>query len=302
MTAHHRSHRLLSILVVLVALSFAGCATLQAPPADASPQRPPAPETTRIGSFNIHYDAAGEESWPWRARRKAVCDLILAEAPDIVGLQEVTSWDAHQILPSVQIQDLAEMLPEYALAGASPRDSIFSSNPILYRKDKYELLETGVIYFKRDPLEPPEEPMRRIGTRFSRWARFRDLETGRRLVVANAHYHHLNGVNRMRASRVLVRRLPSVAGDDPFVIVGDLNAFVRSSCVRWLRRELELEDALGDIRDGTFHGPSGRPPWPRIDHIFVPSGTLVIRSWISYVRPEGVLPSDHYPVFADVRL
>ncbi len=263
----------------------------------------------RIGSFNIRYDGVGEESWVWADRRDIVVEAILAEKPDVIGLQEVTTWAGMDMLASRQIPDLEQMLAGhgYALAGARPLDSIASSNPIVYRMDRLEMVETGVLYFKRDPHTPPETTMENLSARFGRWARFRirsGEQQGTEMVVLNAHYNPVRFGHRLRSSRILVDELPAICEDDPLIIVGDLNAFPGWGSVNRLQNQLGLTDAHGSmgVEGGTLHRGRESFRWGRIDYVLADPSMRVLDAWISQVRPGGTFPSDHFAVYADIAL
>lgn len=104
------------------------------------------------------------------------------------------------------------------------------------------------------------------------------------------------------ATTQLVAHLDAVAREAaasplPCVVAGDLNAAPWSRAFRRLITAAGLRDtALGLGVKGTYHAGLPAPRIP-IDHVLVPSGTVVIR--------RGVGPgvgSDHFPVEADVLL
>lgn len=277
------------------------------------------PRTLRVGTFNIRFDGLDDEQWVWADRREIVRDAILAESPHIVGLQEVTTWDGMDILASRQIPDLDALLSPhgYSLAGASPPDSIASSNPILYRSDLLEVVDTGVLFFKRDPLVPPEGTMGTISARFARWVRFRPRDpipadangTGAELpqqefVVVNAHYNPIRFRNRLQATNVLRDYLPEIAGEGPCIVVGDLNAFPGWRSVRRLREGLNLIDvsSVHGVSGGTLHRGQESFRWGRIDYVLASKHFASQDAWISQVRPEGRFPTDHFAVYADLSL
>jgi endonuclease/exonuclease/phosphatase family metal-dependent hydrolase len=256
----------------------------------------------RVGSFNIRFDDEGDREWLWRFRADRVIRTILAEAPDIIGLQEVTTWDGPELLASRQLPILEAWLPEYGFAGARPLDSIASSNPILYRRDRFQLLETGVFFFSDDPETHPQTTWELFNARFARWARFRRLPDGGEVFVLNAHYSPVRGGNRRRATELILEYAPMYAQGAPVIVVGDLNAFPGWTSVRRLREGLALTDAHAGEERGTLHRGRERYGWGRVDYVLVGREFTVVDSWISDYRPGGEFPSDHLPVFADVTL
>ncbi len=260
-------------------------------------------DSIRGGAFYIRWSDDGGETWRGGVWAGGGVRNALAEAPPIVGLQEVTTWDGPELLPSRQVSDLEAWLPEYGFAGARPLYSISSSNPILYRKDRLELLETGVFYFSSEPEKHPETNWELFNARFARWARFR-VRSGPmdELFVLNAHYSPVRGRNRRRATELILEYAPKYAAGAPIVIVGDLNAFPGWPAVRRLREGLELTDSHEGADRGTLHRGRERFGWGRVDYVLVGSKLTVTDSWISDYRPGGEFPSDHSPVFADLQL
>ncbi len=298
----------LVFLFTLVALFGAACTTTPVDSQrDGTVGTPPPQRAMRIGTYNIHYDQfgiTGRRSWD--VRRTGVATMIRRHAPDIVMLQEVTTWDGSYLLPARQIPDLEDLLPEYAFVGASPRDKIESSNPILYREDRFHAEETGVLYFTDDPDVPYSYGSGTwSGTwspRFCRWARLRDPSTEQAVYLFNVHYHPYLLRSKREASRILVERVEDIAGDAPYVIAGDFNSLPGSAQVRIIEELLPVHDVLNGARRGSFHGYTGIPPWPRVDYIFASQHFTIHHAELARDRYNGTYASDHYPLFATLEL
>jgi endonuclease/exonuclease/phosphatase family metal-dependent hydrolase len=61
-----------------------------------------------------------------------------------------------------------------------------------------------------------------------------------------------------------------------------------------------FHDPLPVDPGGTEHSFTGAIDGNRIDYVLVGPGVQVSKAWIGHVRPEGRLPSDHWPVLADL--
>ena len=88
------------------------------------------------------------------------------------------------------------------------------------------------------------------------------------------------------------------------MILGDLNTTADDPAVQVLLGA-GYRDALGDLPThgpgaGTEHAFTGRDDRSRIDFVLVPPPWLVADARIVRDRPKGRLPSDHWPVVADV--
>ena len=91
----------------------------------------------KVMSFNILYSGGTEHTGDhaWSARKEPVMTMLREELPDVIGFQEPRTD---------QINDLVVALPEYAFF-AIPLTAGTTSmhNTIMYRKDKYDLINSG---------------------------------------------------------------------------------------------------------------------------------------------------------------
>lgn len=102
-----------------------------------------------------------------------------------------------------------------------------------------------------------------------------------------------------------LRKIPPAArepeADRRWIVMGDFNVELGSPAMNELTRR-GLRSVLPEDAGGTFHGWSGATDRQRIDHILVDDGWEVVRSGIVHDRPGGTLPSDHWPISAQLRL
>jgi endonuclease/exonuclease/phosphatase family metal-dependent hydrolase len=82
-------------------------------------------------------------------------------------------------------------------------------------------------------------------------------------------------------------------------VLGDLNAPPGSPPLRLLA-DAGYADALPPNAGGTEHAFTGATDRTRIDYVLTGPGVQVAAAWIGHDRPAGRLPSDHWPVLADV--
>ena len=255
------------------------------------------------GTYNIHFDEYGRSGRrSWIRRREGVASIVRAHNPDILLLQEVSTWDGMSLLPGRQVVDLLNLLPEYSLAGTQGRDRLESANPILYRTTRFTVETTGIFYFCEDPDNPYSYSWGSWSPRFCSWARLYDRELRHSFYVFNVHFHPFLRRQKRQAARILVDRVRMIAGDAPFILGGDFNSFPGSQHMRRISEGLSVRDALRGSRVGTFHAYLGVSPWPRVDYIFASRHFAIESAGVAYHRYRGRYPSDHYPVFATLRL
>lgn len=246
----------------------------------------------RIMSFNIRC-AEYEE------RQELVPQLILEYAPDSVGVQECTyQW----------YKQLTGVLTGYGFVGVG-RDTgdvhfgCGELSGVLYRLDKYELLDSGTIWVSETPEKVSygwDAACRRVCT----WAVLRNLETGESYVHVNTHLDHQGEVARSKGVELVVEKVRSF--DLPVVLTGDFN-FDQGADPYWKVLDAGLLDTkfqTEDSMDGkTFHAYQGGEEGLPIDFIFVNDQVgCIIRTRILRDIYGEQYPSDHYPIYADLYL
>lgn len=254
-----------------------------------------APASMKVMTFNLrrHKESDGDNGW--LQRRFAAAEVIRRHGPDIVGTQE----GLHD-----QIGYLESNFHEYGFLGEARlggRNDEF--NAILYRKDRFKVLATGNFWLSDTPDVPGSRTWGNLVPRMATWARFMDKDTGNVFHHLNTHLDHLVPRARKLGAALIQRRLPT---DVPVIVTGDFNALQRGGTYRYLTGEAGLTDSRWASQtrvesrwNATFHNFTGRGLY-RIDyvlgrHLARYRGYRVIRD-----RVEGKLPSDHFPVVADV--
>ena len=146
--------------------------------------------------------------------------------------------------------------------------------------------------------------------RVASWARLRDKASRRSLLVVNTHMDHVGTTARLEGARQIRRWIAANrhAGES-VVLMGDFNSPVDSAPYAAITQAGDgaLRDTLTISRTPHF-GPRGtftgfrieRNEASPIDHIFVGEVVAVLRHATLTQQTGGKLPSDHYPVLADL--
>ena len=288
--------KLRPVLALALALLVGACAHI------AAPQRSAA--ELRAMTFNIRLDLASDGANAWPNRKEMVAALIRHEAPDLVGMQEVLLH---------QKKDLEAALPNYAFVGVARDDGAEKGefSPLAYRRDRFALLQSGTFWLSPTPSRPGkgwDAAYPRIAT----WAVLREPTHGGRFAVLNTHFDHLGQEARANsAAMVAYWAKARVAAGLPVIVLGDFNAPPSSAPMLRLndvsRSSLRLARAISGAPPygppGTFNAfkIDADAPEP-IDHILVSSPFAVRRFATVTQHWGGRLPSDHYPVVADLEL
>ena len=240
----------------------------------------------RAMSFNVWVSSRSEE------RDERVIQMVLNYIPDVIGFQETSaSW------MSVLIQRLGN---EYAYVGEGRNGgSSGEYNPIFYRKDKFELLDSGTRWLSDTPEEVSkydESSYHRIYT----YAKLKRLSDGMEFLHINTHLEHTNGTARELQAKVLVKFIAQNSGI-PMILTGDFNCtssttefkIITNSGVSSSSDVAEKKEAAA-----TFHnyGSSSKV----IDFIFVDPTSIYVKQYdVCDERINGNYASDHHPVCID---
>lgn len=275
-------------VVVAFAIVASGCAL----------SRPKHAETLRVMTFNIRLNLASDGPNAWPFRKELVASLM--NDADLVGVQEA--------LPD-QLRDLDSLLPQFGRFGvgrASDRGGEHSA--ILYRKDRFEVLEQSTFWLSESPETAGSKGWDAAYERIVTWGKLRDRRTGKVFFHFNTHFDHVGERARRESALLLLRRIEEIAGPNPPVIVtGDFNAAPDSEPYRLV--------TAGGLRDAfvvsicPHRGPTSTwnafrqiEPDRRIDFIFVRGAVDVIDHAILPDSFDGRFPSDHLPVVARLRI
>ncbi|MDR2917448.1 MAG: endonuclease/exonuclease/phosphatase family protein [Tannerella sp.] len=272
-----------------------------------------------IGSYNIRNDNSGdkEKGDGWERRCPILSQQILFNDFDIFGAQEVL----HN-----QLEDLLNMLPQYAYVGVGRDDGKTQGEyaPIFYKKDRFKLLDSGNFWLSENtgyPNKGWDAALPRICT----WSKFKDLKKKKNVWFFNLHFDHIGVEARKQSAILVLNKIKETCGKDAVILTGDFNIDQTNESYKLLAGSGILYDTYetAEIRyalNGTFNSfESDRLTNSRIDHIFVSDRFKVDRYGIltdSYRIPKnqeifnaGDFPkevfsteaeihmiSDHYPV------
>ena len=265
----------------------------------------------RLATHNVHYILLNESSgrWSvgdWEARRDALDLAFKALGADLAAFQEMESFaggDESEV--NLALEWLLERNSGYAAAAVGDPSAFPSTQPILFRRDRLELLEQGWFFFSETPDVIYSRTFDGSYSAFASWARFRvrekSEEGGAGFRVINVHVDFRSGENRRRSIELVASRVaPWIEAGERVFLAGDLNARLGSS----LHERLE---AIGftfvPVTGATYHFDRGINLFGAIDHIaYGPGIAGVGLPSVLRQRFDGEWPSDHYPLVADFRL
>ncbi|WP_417524970.1 endonuclease [Marinovum sp.] len=266
---------------------------------------PPPPGALRVATHNVHYIITRRETGPWSLsdweRRKPALDAAFkALRADLVAFQEMESFSGGSGSDLNLARDwLLQQNPGYAAAATGPWQVFPPTQPILYRRDRLELLDQGWFFFSETPKVIYSRTFNGSWPAFASWAEFRDRQGGAAFRVLNVHLDYSSLSNRRKSVALIRDRLLTWrAGGHRVMLFGDLNAWRGAPLLRPLER---AGVTFLPVRGATYHLNRGLNLLGAIDHIALGEGIRALGvPMVLRERVGRVLPSEHYPVVADV--
>jgi len=276
-------------------------------------------EYLRVMSFNVLLDWRKEGPYTWANRRNSVASMIRFHHVDVAGLQEPLRN---------QVDDLSNLLPEYAWLGIGREDGKTRGEyaAIFYRKGRLEVLESGSFWLSETPDVPGSLGWDAACVRITTWARFKDKCTGNEFFLFNTHFDHVGITAQAESACLLLKQIKDIAGDFPVIVTGDFNCVENSEAYRIMTgaasgSQKDETDHMVDAFYASLHGNHGAVvsfhgfdeeiqkakeengcdfERIKIDYIFVKNGIKVLQHGILDEKFNGRYPSDHSPVVSDI--
>lgn len=248
-----------------------------------------------VATFNLRMDTPndGENAWP--NRKEMVKGLIRFHDFDICGTQEGYK---HQLDDILQLGNYA-----YVGVGRDDGKNAGEHSAILYKKDRFEVIENGDFWYSETPDVPGKGWDATCCNRICSWAKFRDNETRKVFFVFNSHYDHQGRIARKNSSLLLLKQLKEIAGNFPVICTGDFNATPEDEPIQIIYNDGKMKDSflvtkqppygtVGTTNSFDLHSSMKN----RIDYVWVTEGFTVTKYSVLNEQQYGRFPSDHFPV------
>lgn len=269
----------------------------------------PDPTRLKILCCNVRKDvpADRESGDNWDARKEFCAEVIVAQGPDVICLQECGAE---------HFTDLRSRLPEFETFGMSNPGAVFNpTNAILFLRDHYELISAGGFWLSETPHVAGTKSWDSKNSRFCNWVDLRDRSFGREFRVWNFHLDHIGQTARERQAQLIVEAANAMSEDLVQFFTADFNADAANPAYDVVKAGgwLDTYAAIHGPDDPgfTFHAFLG-PKFPesrlpdtvkgKIDFIFSRGPVKTLDAEIIRDGRNGRYPSDHYFVSAEVAL
>jgi endonuclease/exonuclease/phosphatase family metal-dependent hydrolase len=282
----------ISLIIIFVIVSY-GCS------------HKPTGNNIKVMTLNVRYDNPEDSIYSWPKRASQVCDFILDEKPDILGLQEVL-WNHYQVLGSI--------LMDYSSVGSGSIDGAREGemNPVFFRKDKFNMIRHITFWLSDSPDIAGSKVMESSLPRIVTWMELVGKKSHKHFFFFNTHFTYDSDSARLLSSKILLKEANKIADGFPFIISGDFNMTPASTgysiltgpdeSVPLLKDSYVISEKKPSGPVSTFNGSSDKTKATRIDYIFVRNGMKVLDYKTVIKQENGIFISDHWPVEAVVSI
>jgi endonuclease/exonuclease/phosphatase family metal-dependent hydrolase len=274
-------------------------ATEAAPPTDAS--------THKILTCNVRVDASadGRAGNGWADRKELCADVMLAQKPDLIGLQECQR---------VHLQYLKTRLSGFdSFALNNPDARAYPLNAILYSRARYELVSAGGFWVSEKPHVPGSKSWDSAEARFVNWVQLRERSSGKELRHWNTHLDHIGQIAREKGAELIVQASAALPDTLPQLLTGDFNAHADNPAIKrvaaggWTDTYSAIHGPDPGFTAHGFLGPEHAKKLKgkhggKIDWIWCRGPVKPLAAEIIRDSRNGRYPSDHYFVSAVVAI
>jgi endonuclease/exonuclease/phosphatase family metal-dependent hydrolase len=247
----------------------------------------------KIMTFNLRYDNETDKAHSWSHRQHSLLAMIQKSEADVISTQETTDT-IHAFLHA--------HCPDYVLVGDGRESTRLGERcSVMIKKDKFRVLKTQTVWlngnFDLAGDQDEEEGFARICT----MVLIQDKATLRKIRIFNCHlaYQSVGAIKRNGENLLkYINRFEHTK--IPFVLTGDFNSPIDHPLHGALLGKFhEAYRTLNRPRINTFQAYGDPQGIDAIDFIY--TSTLKFTDVITDTTTfNGLYPSDHYPVIAEL--
>ncbi|MEO8398607.1 MAG: endonuclease/exonuclease/phosphatase family protein [Ignavibacteriaceae bacterium] len=258
-----------------------------------------------VMTYNIRYagDEKAERINSWNNRKELVARMIRFHHADLIGVQEALIN---------QLEDLIKLLPEYRWIGVGRDDGKQKGefSAILYRKDRFELLQDSTFWLSKTP-DGPSKGWDAAYPRIVTFAKFKDKSTKKIFYQFNTHLDNVGETARENSAKLIRERVDEIEETYPLIITGDFNVNPNSEVYQIMVDTINYKRKIYDSEKISVYPSYGSKvsfndfgknvlAGNKIDYIFVNDKIKVLQHGIIGDTFNGQYPSDHMPVIVEV--
>ena len=259
-------------------------------------------EDLSLMTFNLHgkeVDESGDFSWA--SRRKGCLKAISKYDPDVIFLQEAYSYHKADMMKEFKKHMLVDRSSK---PGVVDQEVLNNENPIMFRADKFELLDYGSFWLNENQVEgtPGWDSSKE---RNVIWVKLRYKKSGVIFFCFNTQFDIADKAGK-KSSELVADKIKEIAGDDAVVFLGgdfcmsasDKSIAPLTAYVKDANFSLKRPDTRASFNG--FGKPGNNPRWP--DHIFFRNAEPETYEVVDSRKFGPKYISDHYPIFTEFEI
>ena len=254
----------------------------------------------RVMSSNILFDKTLEE------RLAMIADYYRASDADLIGMQEVNR------VGTALFDTLSDIYTPAVLRHPNEKHCY---TPILYRHDRFELIEGGSELYRS----------RGTDTKSMAWAVLLDKKNGKKVALINSHgslilkSYNLEATDAVEGEMWRVDNVVQMlekkdelrekyGSELPVFVTGDFNSHPHRESIQNMKKVLpdsaEVATLSATTGINSFHGVPGRPcaEGTPIDFVFVTDDVIQVLVHCIADDETALAISDHCPVYVDAKI
>jgi endonuclease/exonuclease/phosphatase family metal-dependent hydrolase len=251
-----------------------------------------------IVTSNIRFHTEKDEQNSWTHRRTVLSEILSNLAPDILGTQEGREPQLKDLLSLLSNMEMIESHRQWINERMYPC--------LFYRPEKIEVNESGDIWLSETPKVPGSSSFDSAFPRLCTWAKLTIKKENQKLFVVNCHLDHVKEETRVSQVKVLIKETQARNIENlPMILMGDFNDGPKGPVRLSLSQEIpEISDPWLELslpEGPSHHSFSGEnPTGARIDWILLDKRLKANSIQMIKEHRDGLYPSDHFPVSAEI--
>ena len=250
-------------------------------------------------TYNLKYDNPKDSINGWENRKEFLISQLDYNHPDIFGTQEGLYH---------QLEDIKQGLKEYDFFGLGRDfgDKRGEFSAIFYNTNRIKLLKKSTFWLSEKPNIPSkgwDAALNRICT----YGLFEIQKSGKQFYVFNTHFDHIGETARQKSALLILKKIKEINVTKlPVILMGDFNLEKNSVGIQSILKSFKdthliAKKSFGPT--GTFNGFHFEKPVTRkIDFIFSTNKIEVLKSGILSDSKDCKYPSDHFPIYVELKL